>query len=220
LSIRRPNYVYELQHEAVNFDEELLTYESLIMDEAPDFLRQVVSNVDELWDLTLPPTLDITRIVREDGTVSYQWLQRIHIDYCNSFFAGAKTRQMEHAQTEVREYGHGADFEDIIHALRIPAPHDLQSPPRELQRQVTKKFRRGPLRAFGMFASLSAAAESGLKAMQTPDHDVPIPWNSCKAAATFVAILPCRPDSLHEVLKFQSRRLDGLPSYKKSFVIR
>jgi hypothetical protein len=91
------------------------------MDEAPDFLRQVVSNVDELWDPTLPPTLDITRIVRGDGTVSHQWLQRMHIDYCNSFFAGAKTRQMEHAQREVREYSHGAGFEDIIHALRLPS---------------------------------------------------------------------------------------------------
>lgn len=184
------------------------------MDEAPDFLRQVVPNVHELWDPTLPPNLNIARIVRGDGTVSHPRLQRIHTDYSNSFFAAAKSRQMEHAQTEVRENRHVADFEDIIHALRIPAPSDLQSPLRALQEQVTNVFRHGPLRAGGMFASLSAAAESGLTTVQTPDYDVPIPWNSCKAAATLVAILACRSDSLHEVLKFQSRRLGGLPSYE------
>lgn len=182
------------------------------MDEAPDFLRQVVPNVDELWDSTLPPTLNIAGIVRGDGTVFHQRLQRIHTDHCNSLFAGANSRQMEHAQTEVGEHGHGTDIEDIINALRIPAPNNLQSPLRALQQQITNVFRHGPLRAEGVFASLSAAAESGLTTVQTPDYDVPIPWNSCKAAATLVAILACRSDSLHDVLKFQSRRLGGLPS--------
>ena len=184
------------------------------MDKAPEFLRQIVPNVDELWDPTLPPTLNITRIVRGDGTVSHQGLQFIYTDYYNFFFTGAKSWQMKHAQTEVHEDGHGADFEDIIHALRIPASHDLQSPLCALQQQVTSVFRHGPLRAGGIFASLSAAAESGLTTVQTPGHDIPIPWNSCKAAATLVAILACRSGSLHEVLKFQSRRLGGLPSYE------
>jgi len=41
------------------------------MNEAPEFLRQVVPNVDELWDPNLPPTLNIARIVRGDGTISH-----------------------------------------------------------------------------------------------------------------------------------------------------
>jgi hypothetical protein len=65
-----------------------------------------------------------------------------------------------------------------------------------------------------VFASLSVAAESGLTTVQTPDYDVPTPWNSCKAAATLVAILACPSDRLHEVVKFQSRRLSGLPTYE------
>jgi len=121
---------------------------------------------------------------------------------------------MEHARTEVHEDKRCADIEDIIHALRLSVPHDLQNPLRALQQQVANVFRHGPRRAGGVFASMSTAAESDLTTLQTPEYDVHIPWNSCKAAATLVAIIVCRSDRLHEVLKFQSRQLGGLPSYE------
>ena len=44
--------------------------------------------------------------------------------------------------------------------------------------------------------------------------DTPLPWNSCKLAASLVLILaaPKDPEAMHSALKFQSSTLGGLPT--------
>jgi hypothetical protein len=116
-------------------------------------------------------------------------------------------------QAEAHHCGYNDDFEDTVRSLRRPAPYDLQSPLLALQKQISNVFRHGPQRAGGVFVNLSAAAESRATTVRTLTRDLAFKWNSCKAAATLVGILACPAGCLFEVAKFQSKRLNGLPSY-------
>lgn len=104
------------------------------------------------------------------------------------------------------------NIDEIQDALRKPTSDPQQSPIQALQQQVKNVFMHGPLRAGGIFANLSAAAESGQTKVLTPSSGLPVPWNSCKATATLVGLLACPQERLYEVLKFQSQRLAGLPT--------
>lgn len=96
--------------------------------------------------------------------------------------------------------------------MRRPTAHSSQTSLLALQQQLANVFKHGPLRARGVFASISATAESGYIMAQIPTTDMPIPWNSCNAAATLVGLLAGPILRLYEVLKFQSQRLHGLPT--------
>jgi hypothetical protein len=118
-------------------------------------------------------------------------------------------------QTKAPDDESDNDFEKIVRSLRKPAPDNLQIPLLALQQQVASVFQHGPLRAGGVFGSLSIAARAGVTKAEFPDGDLDVPWNSCKTAATLVGILACPAERLFEVVKSLSQALNGLPSYEE-----
>jgi hypothetical protein len=108
-----------------------------------------------------------------------------------------------------------AECREIISAMRQPSPYNSKSPLLALQQQVTNVFKHGPERATGIFHSLSQAAKLGSTKAQFPYKDLRMSWNSCKASATLVGLLACPPSRLHEVAKFMSHDLGGLPKLEE-----
>lgn len=217
------------------------------MNQPPDLMRQLVPNIDELWDPRLPMSLNIARVVSGEAGPARQGQRQIQpqasgdqndpqteIAYAQGlehetglYFEPVRPGRATHsaqASSLVPRQGTTAEassnqpdldtteYEDIIRALRKPTQCNLESPLLALQQQLINVFKHGPLRAGGVFVSMSAAAESGLIAAQIPDFDMPVPWNSCKAAATLVGLFACPPARVYEVLKFQYQRLNGLPT--------
>jgi len=174
-------------------------------------MRSLIPDVDDLYDPDLPATLNITRIVSGEASHDLEARRRQGSSLTQR---ASEPRQQETMlpPTTARDTRTNTEFQAIVRALRRPATHEPQSPLLALQQQLSNVFKHGPLRAGGIFTSLSVAAESGLTTAQTPDSDVAIPWNSCKAAATLVGLLACPPARLFEVLKFQSQRLNGMPT--------
>jgi hypothetical protein len=204
----------------------------------PAFLRQVQPNIDELWDSNLTVARNIARIdgreagIAQEGEDSNPYSAEeeeavnFMVQEIESFGRMSAPRRRPNpllapqqqttagATIEKSEYC-SAECEDIIRALRRPAPENLQSPLLALQQQVLNIFKHGPQRATGVYGSLSGAAQSGLTKAKMPDGDLPIPWNSCKAAATLIGLLACPSDRVYEVVKFLSQALGGLPTLKE-----
>lgn len=104
--------------------------------------------------------------------------------------------------TSTQPAGYRAECEDIIRALRRPAPNNLRSPLLTLQQQLVSMFKHGPSRATGFFVSMFAVAEQNRTRTLFPDEDVDMSWKSCKAAATLVGLVACPPARGREVAKF------------------
>jgi hypothetical protein len=179
----------------------------------PESLREMIPNIDELWDPRLPFCLNISRMVSGDTTPLPPPRQPDPFDSLITGFANDLRLSAEAEANEDDMFN--ADFEDIVSALRKPATDSLQSPLLALQQQVASVFKHGPLRAGGVFESLYEAARSGVTTAKTPLGDWPVPWNSCKAAATLVGLLASPVKRLFEVAKFQSESLGGLPTYEE-----
>jgi hypothetical protein len=177
----------------------------------PEGFKDLIPNIDELWDPRLPLALNIARMVSGDTTPLPPPRQPDPFDSLITGFAN-DLRVSTGAEAH-KDHKSTADFADIVSALRKPATDSLQSPLLALQQQVATVFKHGPLRAGGVFESLSAAAKSGVTTADTPLSDWPIPWNSCKAAATLIGLLASPVKRLFEVAKFQSESLGGLPTY-------
>jgi hypothetical protein len=173
----------------------------------------MIPNIDELWDPRLPLALNIARMVSGDTTPSPVPRQP---DPFDSLVTGFVNNVRLPAEAEANDDDESnANFEDIVSALHKPSTESLQSPLLALQQQVATIFKHGPLRAGGVFESLSEAARSGVTTAKTPLGDWPVPWNSCKAAATLVGLLAFPVKRLFEVAKFQSESLGGLPTYEE-----
>lgn len=182
----------------------------------PEGLRQLIPNIDELWDPRLSLALNISRVVSGEAGPARGTPQQPNIPLLGATRPGrgSGSGTGELAPRNGHSDGFGGDFKDIVRALRKPEPQNLESPLLALQKQVVSVFKHGPLRAGGMFQELSVAAEAGVSTAETPVSNLPVPWNSCKAAATLVGLLACPSARLYEVLKFQSQRLNGLPTYE------
>jgi hypothetical protein len=204
----------------------------------PAFLRQFRPNIDQLWDPNLTVARNIARIDgREVGTTqegegsnSYSAEEDEAVDFMvqeiESFRRIPTPRRrptpflVPQQQTAAgvaleKPDSYSAECEDIVRALRRPAPDNLQSALLVLQQQVLNVFKHGPQRATGIYGSLLEAALSGLTKAKIPDGDLPILWNSCRAAATLVGLLACPSGRADEVMEFLSRRPGGLTTLKE-----
>jgi hypothetical protein len=204
----------------------------------PAFLRQFRPNIDQLWDSNLTVARNIARIDgREVGTAQegegsnpYSAAEDEAVNFMvqelESFTRKPAPRrgpnpllvpQQQNTAGVALEMpeSYSAECEDVIRALRKPAPDNLQSVLLALQQQVLNIFKHGPQRATGVYGSLLEAALSGLTKAKIPDRDLPIPWNSCRAAATLVGLLACPSGRVDEVMEFLSRDLGGPTTLKE-----
>lgn len=203
----------------------------------PAFLRQFRPDIDQLWDSNLTVACNVARIDRgEVGTAQesessnpYSAEEEEAVDFmvreieslrhkpaprrrANPVVVPQQQTTAEVALEKPDSYS--AECEDIIRALRRPASDNVQSALLALQQQVLNIFKHGPQRATGIYGSLLEAALSGLTKAKIPDGDLPILWNSCRAAATLVGLLACPSGRFDEVMEFLSRDLGDRTTLK------
>lgn len=170
--------------------------DSVPKSQSPDFLRQVLPNIDELWNPNLTVARNIARIdgrgastAQGENTLQEEEAVDLMVREIERFgrvsaprnqpnpFPAPQQRATEGLSSSQPEV-YTAECKDIIRSLCRPAPDNLKSPLLALQQQVLNIFKHGPERATGVFGSLSAAAQSGLTKAKFPDSDLQLSWKS------------------------------------------
>lgn len=167
-------------------------------------LRPMIPDIDQLWDRSLPLTANLSQLSQRAGGRAVS--RNEHDD-----LPGQHVRPAAPKQSSLEEATSDALRRQILCDLQLQ-PIAPKSPLCELQEQVQRFFQFGPLHAGGVFNEMSHAADRGTTVVDIPDMDVSPPWNSCKAAATLVALFACQADRLKEVRRSQRRLFGDMPT--------
>lgn len=109
-----------------------------------------------------------------------------------------------------------AERDQLVHALRRPAPHNLQRPRPALQQQLTTLGQNGAVPRAWLLVSLFAAASQNSTTVKRPPHDTPAvdPWGPSTIASATVGIFACPAQRLREVFEFGPGELNGLTTFE------
>lgn len=169
------------------------------------------------WDDTLPPDVNVvnfTRRMQEEAAILKPLMPGLHAEI-------AAMQPSTNAEARDPESG----IQNTVHPSNTPVPDESKvvstrerwsrpestTPLSELQYVVSEIFKAGLQQASIIFHAILGAAQKGTTDAQTRELTMPVPWNSCKAAATFVGLFACPTEQLFEILKFQITSLGYTP---------